>query len=185
MYMNVGNAIEAADPGVLIICEGPMDDFNRGSLLDGRYDLSHVGAKPVVLKVKHKVVYSVHEYPNEVADRLPDSGPDYVKVMNAQWGYLETNNIAPVWIGEMGAPLTDSDTDGKAWIATLLPYINGQDASLGGPVFNSGEQPISTDWWFWGTYNTNSWWSDGTLLQWNPSAFNSVQQPVTNQLLWR
>jgi aryl-phospho-beta-D-glucosidase BglC (GH1 family) len=182
-YTRTGIAIQQVDPGALIICEGPMDDYNHGSLLYGRYDLSHVVTSPVVLHVPHKVVYSVHEYPNEVADRVPDSGPGYIKVMNAQWGYLVRDNIAPVWIGEMGASVTPTDTDGNAWAATLIPYVNGKDGDQGGPTFKPGRQPISTDWWFWGTFNVGDGW--GTLSTWKPTVFVPRQQAITNQLLFR
>ena len=87
--------------------------------------------------------------------------------MNRVWGYLVTEQIAPVWIGEMGASLDGSNHAGddlksqKAWAATLIPYLNGEERRLGGPIFASGQQGIGTDWWAWGNLEGQS--PDGTL----------------------
>jgi hypothetical protein len=147
-------------------------------------DLSHAADKPVVLGIPNKVVYSVHEYPKEVSDRAPDSGPDYVKVMNADWGYLVAKNIAPVWIGEMGAGLHPGDADGRAWIATLLPYINGQYGFLDGPTFHGDEQTISTDWWAWDIKVPEGQYF-GTLNSYDPISFDPTTKAVTDQLAYR
>jgi endoglucanase len=71
--------------------------------------------------------------------------------MNADWGFIETKDIAPVWIGEMGCAQSSTDTDGSTWEATMLPYIDGQDGAAGGPVFRGADQSISTDLWRWGS----------------------------------
>ena len=127
MFTNVGNAVQAVDPGALIICEGPMDVTDKSSKIWWMMDLAHVATRPVVLKVPGKVVYSVHEYPN-----LPnDSGPAYVARLNEDWGYLVRQNAAPVWIGEMGDSMDVADggkvsiAEQKAWGETLLDYMNG------------------------------------------------------------
>jgi endoglucanase/chitinase len=151
MFTNVGNAIEAVDPGVLIICEGPMDVTDKSSVIWWSMDLSHVATKPVVLKIPNKVVYSVHEYPAEVSGIRHDHGQEYIDEMNADWGYLETKNIAPVWVGELGAPTSASDADGNGWEATILPYLSGEDSAVGGPKFTGADQPIGTDLWRWGS----------------------------------
>lgn len=165
MYQRVGNAIQEIDASKLIIAEGPQNwkaSFARlGPAPEG--DLTLVKAKPVVLNVPNKVVYSVHEYPNY----KPNSGPAAIERMNYVWGYLVKQNIAPVWIGEMGASLDGSVDSGddlatqRAWLATILPYLNGQDGTLGGPTFDAGQQPIGTDWWTWGNLTGQS--PDGTL----------------------
>jgi hypothetical protein len=153
MFTNVGNAIHAVDPGALIICEGAADITDKSSLLWWSMNLTHVATKPVVLRIPHKVVYSVHEYPSEVGGVSPtrlDHGPTYISFMNTDWGFIEKNNLAPVWVGEMGMPFKADDTDGNQWIATILPYLNGQDGAQGGPTFHGSRQPISTDVWRWG-----------------------------------
>ena len=183
MYTNVGNAIQAVDPGALIICEGLMDNTDKSSITWWMMDLSHVATKPVILKIPHKVLYSVHEYPNEPND----SGPAYIARMNADWGYLIEQNIAPVWIGEMGASLDASDGDNgsipparqKAWADTILSYMNG--TAPDGPRFTKGEQPISGDWWNWGCRTGES--PDGCL---DPSGQLRFGQAVyIEQMLYR
>ena len=62
------------------------------------------------------------------------------------WGWLIAENVAPVWIGEMGASMTSAAS--KAWGQTLLDYLNGK--APGGPTFAGSQQPIGGDWWAWG-----------------------------------
>lgn len=140
MYQTVGNAVEEADPGTLIICEGPIvwqPLYNA--------DLSHVASTPVVLSASNQVVYSVHLYPSSIGAEPFDSGPQYVHTLNQAFGYLITQNIAPVWIGEIGASM--SSQDDQAWADTVVPYINGKAA--GGLVVPAGGQPPGIDWWMW------------------------------------
>ncbi|MDR3534626.1 MAG: cellulase family glycosylhydrolase [Rhodopila sp.] len=165
MYQRVGNAIQEVDVAKLIIAEGPQNwksSFaDLGPAPEG--DLTLAKSKPVVLNTPNKVVYSVHEYPNY----HPNSGPVAIARMNYVWGYLISQNIAPVWIGEMGASL-DGNVDAgenlssqRAWITTLLPYLNGHEGMRGGPTFTEGQQAIGTDWWAWGNFEGDS--PDGTL----------------------
>ncbi len=193
MYNAVGSAVEAADPGALIIAEGPQNW--SGTLLNGQSglategDLSAAAAKPVTLTVNgqtvaNKVVYSVHEYPSTIGGEPTDSGSSYIQQMNAAWGYLEAGNIAPVWIGEMGASLdgTNGDSAGaanlaneQAWAATLIPYLNGQDAAQGGPSVKTG-----FDWWTSGGFAGGQ--PDGYNSGPNGSV-NAAQQAIVSQLL--
>ena len=143
MYQDVGNAILKVDPGVLIICEGIIN-YETGAY-EG--DLSPVRNLPVVLSNPAKVVYYVHEYPREIGGyKGPDSGIGYVDRMNRMWGWLIKGDIAPVWIGEMGASMKSSES--RTWGNTLLDYMNG--IACGGPTFTNGRQGISGDWWLWG-----------------------------------
>lgn len=140
MYQTVGNAVEAADPGALIICEGPIawqPLYNA--------DLTHVAGIPVVLSSPGHVVYSVHLYPSDIGGEPFDSGSQYVQVLTQAFGYLITQNIAPVWIGEIGASMNSQDD--QAWAATVAPYINGK--AQGGLVVPAGGQPPGVDWWVW------------------------------------
>jgi hypothetical protein len=143
MYEAVGNAILAVNPNVLIICEAVIN-YKIGAF---QGDLSVVRNLPVVLSNPTKLVYSVHEYPKEIGGyRGPESGPGYIERMNKMWGWLITENVAPVWIGEMGASMTSGAS--KAWGQTLLGYMNGE--APGGPTFSGRERPIGGDWWAWG-----------------------------------
>lgn len=181
MYERAANAILAIDPNVLIICEGPQNptaNFASTGIAPWG-DLSAVGSLPVNPSVPHKVVYSIHDFPNEISGITPDSGNTKIASMNAAWGYLVTQNIAPVWVGAMGSSMT-SGTD-AAWAATLVQYLGGQSGTLGGPVFTSGQQPISTNWSSWGNLATSS--PDGTQ---NPDgSLRANQFAVYNQFFYR
>jgi len=151
MCERAGNAVLAIDPNKLIVCEGPMN--GQRSLADPKTpapwgDLSLVKKYPVQLSVPNKLVYSVHDYPTEIAGYKPDSGPEKVAQMNKVWGYLVRDHIAPVWIGEMGANMTTEDH--RRWAKTLIAYANGELGAAGGPTFDDGEQGIGIDWWFAG-----------------------------------
>jgi endoglucanase len=171
MYTTVGNAVEAIDPGVLVICEGPQNysgSFDGGpGVTAPEGDLTAVATDPVVLSGANggssHVIYSVHEYPYEVSGITDDSGIAAIQRYNAVWGYLETENIAPVWIGEAGSTMSDSDD--TAWADTLTAYVNGQEGANGGPTFTGTEQGISTTWYVWDTEGLGALNSDGTLNQ--------------------
>lgn len=171
MYTAVGNAVESADPGVLVICEGPQNyggSYAGGSGVKAfEGDLTAVAAHPVVLSDANagraRVVYSVHEYPYSVGHTTPDSGPAAVARFNAVWGYLVSQDIAPVWIGEAGAAMTsDADT---AWADTLTSYVNGGEGASGGPTFSGTEQGVGVTWYVWDTQGLGALNSDGTLNQ--------------------
>jgi aryl-phospho-beta-D-glucosidase BglC (GH1 family) len=184
MYATVGNAVETADPGVLVICEGPQ---NYGGSFDGgsgvtapEGDLTAVASDPVVLSGANggssHVIYSVHEYPYEVSDITADSGTAAISRYNAVWGYLETQNIAPVWIGEAGSTMSDSDD--TAWADTLTAYVNGQEGADGGPTFHGSEQGISTTWYSWDTQGLGALNSDGTLNQARYAVYTQWQADI-------
>lgn len=175
LYEQAGNAIEAADPGVLIIAQGVID-FRRvmfdgtKNLIKGSTDLTLAAAQPVQLDSPHHVVYSVHDYPTIIATTKPDHGPIKLLSMELCWGYLETRNIAPVWVGEMGASLDHEGGDSaahladeQAWATTLVSFLNGEDGALGGPEFSGRQKGIGTDWWAWGYFPGSRPNPDGTL----------------------
>jgi endoglucanase len=171
MYTAVGNAVETIDPGVLVICEGPQNyggSFTGGTDVKAfEGDLTGVAAHPVVLSGANggraRVVYSVHEYPYSVGHTTPDSGTAAVTRYNAVWGYLVSQDIAPVWIGEAGAAMSDSDD--SAWATTLTSYVNGQQGANGGPTFTGTEQGVGITWYVWDTQGLGALNADGTLNQ--------------------
>ncbi len=143
MYEAVGNAILAVNPNALIICEAVIN-YKIGAY-EG--DLSIVKTQPVVLSNPNKLVYSVHEYPKEIGGyKGAESGIEYIDRMNRLWGWLVRDNVAPVWIGEMGASMTSAGS--KAWGTTLLDYMNGR--SPGGLTLLRNQPGVSGDWWAWG-----------------------------------
>ncbi len=180
MFIDVGNAIHAVNPGVLIICE-PSEDYTSPTD-EGNVTVANIRGKPVSLIIPNKVVYSVHEYPNEVTDLKLDAGPKFVQHMNYAWGDVVRLHIAPVWIGEMGSDMKSANS--KAWASTLLDYMNGKYGALGGPTFTGNQQPVSGSWWKIGVegHNGNP---DGNQTTWGLGNYKSSQQAITDQLLFR
>ena len=78
--------------------------------------------------------------------------------MNHSWGYLISENIAPVWIGEMGASMTNARAE--AWADTLLAYMNGK--APGGLTLAAGQPGVSGSWWLWGNLDHDN--PNGYLL---------------------
>ncbi len=190
MAKDTGSAMETADPGALIIVECPINStgvfFNGQTMpISSQNDCTLAASKPVVLTgdTSNHVVYSVHDFPTDVTNLTPDSGPTKVAAMNTAWGSLETSNTAPVWIGQAGASLdgtTCCQSDEAAWAQTLVSYINGQQGSLGGPTFTGCAQPIGADWWQAGYFPGQV--IDGSLLSNNQS--NPGQQTYWSQMLY-
>jgi endoglucanase len=145
MYIRVGDAIQAIDRAKLIIVEPPGGDC-RG-----------VRQYPVTLNVPDKLVYSVHEYPGEISGQKINSGPGLIAWMDEMWGWLINDNIAPVFVGEIGSSMDSAQS--KAWAATIVPYLNGTPPD--GLRMPAGGQGVSTDWWAWGYLKGQM--PDGTL----------------------
>ena len=89
-YTAVGNLIHEISPHVLIICEG----------LNYAADLTDVARHPVRLDRPGQVVYSLHDYPWFHPAGQPRQA--YLDQMRRNGGYLLTEQIAPVWMGEFG-----------------------------------------------------------------------------------
>jgi hypothetical protein len=183
MYVRVGKAIQAIDSGPLIICAGP-ENFNTtfsgtGTAPSG--DLTAVSAYPVVLNTPKKVVYTVHEYPNTVlgSNAGADNGPQYISRMQNAWGYLISNNIAPVWVGECGTSMQDPTE--KAWGQTFISYVNG--LASGGPTFIGNQQGIGIGWWDLEPITGTGADQFGVLLNWN-GAFDANQRTYWGAALY-
>lgn len=179
----LGRKLQAIDSGPLIIVEGPQTFHRRPNMPDAgpEGNLQGVRTLPIVLTVPGKVVYSVHEYPPSVADFRVNRDPAaLVPHMNRIWGYLVSENIAPVWIGEMGSSLkTDVD---RRWAKTMVEYLNGDMAHLGGPAFQGDQQGIGWDWWCWG--HVDDWIPNGILADWQGTP-RPDQYAIVKQILMR
>jgi endoglucanase len=90
MYTTAGNLIHEVSPDVLIICEGP----------GYAADLAGVARQPVRLERPGKVVYSLHDYSWFHPREQPRAA--YLEQMHRAGGYLLSERIAPLWIGEFG-----------------------------------------------------------------------------------
>ena len=168
MFTEVGNAIGAVNPNVLIVCEGLQK--HRGDAPEG--DLRPMATKPVVLRVPNKLVYSVHSYPQEISDVAPDSGPAAVARYEASWGFVARQNLAPVWIGELGASDPGPGGSAHAWAMTLLNYMNGF------------QPPLSGSWWNIGTEDPGAD-PNGLQTAWGVGYYRPEQLFITDRLLFR
>ena len=96
-----GNAILAVNPDWLIIVEG-IEHYQGASYWWGG-NLEGAKQYPVQLSVPHQLVYSAHDYGPEVYDQNWFQAPTFPKNMPSfwqkHWGYLQTEKIAPVYLG--------------------------------------------------------------------------------------
>jgi endoglucanase len=148
MYVTAGNLIHQISPHVLIVCEG----------LSYAADLTGVARHPVELDRPGRVVYSLHDYP--WFHPAGQSRQDYLGRMHRNGGYLLSERIAPVWIGEFG-----NDTRSLANFG-LASSQAGQTGSAG--------------WW----HNFHAWLTDNDV-DWCWCALNPTQPkgtiPVANR----
>jgi aryl-phospho-beta-D-glucosidase BglC (GH1 family) len=171
MYETVGSAILSVDPSKLIFVECPQN-YSDTTLFDGTTvgvapfgDCTGVKALPVVFTVNganvtNKTVYDVHLYPDSISDIAhlfggSSSSPAAIAAMNTSFGFLESQNIAPVWDGESGTGL-QVEPDDRNWANMLDQYLNGQLGSQGGPTFSGNQQGMGIAWTAWGTTNPTS-----------------------------
>ena len=126
MYATAGNLIHQISPHVLIICEG----------LNYAADLSGVARHPVRLERPGQVVYSLHDY----AWFHPAGQPRqaYFDQMRRSGGYILSEQIAPVWVGEFGndtrslasfglAPSQAGHAGSAVWWNNFQAWLTGND----------------------------------------------------------
>jgi len=170
MYETVGSAMLSKDPGKLIFAECPLAIYDATTLYDGVTvgsapwgDCTGVKNLPIIFKVngktiKDKVVYDVHLYANSVDDynRIfgSSSSPAAIREMNKSFGFLVSQNIAPVWDGESGTGFQENPDD-QEWAEMLVKYLNGELGAEGGPSFSGNQQGMGIAWMSWSTQFTN------------------------------
>jgi endoglucanase len=155
MYGQVAAAIQAADRGALVFCEG----------LSYAADLTGCNAKLVTPGRAGTVVYAMHDYSWFHASGQSEA--DYITAMDAKGGFLMTKGIAPLWIGEFG---TGNDSLAAVGASTAHGAASPSDANLGGWFRNflGWARQRDADWCYW--------MLDGTMRR--------GTTPVTNQLQW-
>jgi endoglucanase len=125
-----GNAVLSANPDWLIIVEGIENYHNDYYWWGGNLE----GAKqyPVQLSEPDKLVYSAHDYGPSVswqswfqAHNYPQNLP---AIWDKHWGYLQTTNTAPVYMGEFGGQSMGGDPEGQ-WQRTLVSYLSAHNIS--------------------------------------------------------
>lgn len=186
MFNDVGAAIHSANPGILLICEGPinngpyLDDAGDTAPLVGDLTMAHTNP---VTAAPGKVVYSVHDYPSDIGGAATDSGTAVTAIRNRAWGFLVSNNYAPVWVGEMGADMDNTNgnlADEQGWANSIVQYLNGLTGANGGPTFSGTQQGIGSDWWTFG--NLSGQQLDGILNA--DGSLRAGQQAVYSQLAY-
>ena len=137
LFTRTGNAIhaaiETANPNYalpLILCQTHDSDF------------SNVPTYPLSLAAPNKAVYAPHVFPSPLPNGYPasggvDHGTGAMAGWNAAWGFLVTNNEAPVYITAFGGTLSTSFPNQAAFWGTITPYILGLSGYSGAPT-----QPI-------------------------------------------
>ena len=120
-----GNRLLKMNPHWLIVVGGT----------ESGNDLTGVAQRPVVLDVPHRVVYSAHVYSwsgwGSLGGRYAKrTYPSFVASMRKNWAYLVEGDVAPVWIGEFGAPAHPGQGDANYW-KNLLRYLKAIDADFG------------------------------------------------------
>lgn len=142
-----GDAILGVEPNWLIFVEGigenPVTSSSQlppgegGTMNQTMWggDLELAGHTPVVLTLPHRLVYSAHDYGPSLLDQVPwfddaTTSSELDSLWNLEWGYLDSQNIAPVWVGEFGTNNTgggiQSSSAGsqRQWFQSLISYIS-------------------------------------------------------------
>jgi endoglucanase len=153
-----GNAILAVNSDWLIVVEG-VDCFGPNGVVEPSQgadctwwggNVTGAGSFPVRLNVANRLVYSPHEYSNDVFAQSWLSAPNFPNNMpalwNRWWGFLHVNNVAPVLVGEFGTRLNDAND--RQWLGALASYMG------------TGAGGISWTYWSW---NPNSGDTGGIL----------------------
>ncbi len=135
-YEQAGDAILAADPDALIFCEGVSENPAASGGINSTWwggDLAEAGQYPVTLSSPGHVVYSAHDYGPSLFQQTwftsSTTPASLDAVWNANWGYLYTQDIAPVWVGEFGTDNTAADVASSAagsqgqWFQSLVGYL--------------------------------------------------------------
>ncbi len=131
MYTAAGNLIHEISPDVLIICEG----------LGYAADLTGAARHPVRLERPGKVVYSLHDYSWFHPQGQPRAA--YLEQMHRAGGYLLSEQIAPLWIGEFGNDTRSLAGFSGGWWNNLEAWLTEHDVDWCWWALN-GTQPRGT-----------------------------------------
>ena len=124
---------------------------------------------PVNLTSQNKLVYSSHDYATSVYNQSWFSAPDYPNnlrgIWEANWGYLLTENIAPVLLGEFGTKY-ETQVD-RVWLNELTAYLLEKEASF--------------TYWCWNPNSTDT----GGILKSDWNSVETEKQQALSTLLNR
>ena len=121
---NAAARLHHMQPDWLIIVEG----------LSSANDISGARTRPIELTVPNKLVYSVHVYGWSGWGSLDPfwrrEYNSFAREMQRNWAYLLEQDIAPVWVGELGAPDKPNRGDLNYW-KNLMQFLDETDADFG------------------------------------------------------
>lgn len=106
-------------------------------IVEGVSSANHIsGAKsrPVILSIPDKLVYSAHVYGwsgwGSLTPYWYRNYKSFARDMHHNWAFLLDEDIAPVWIGEFGAPAEPNKGDLHYW-KNLIRFLHKSDADFG------------------------------------------------------
>jgi endoglucanase len=125
-----GDAVLSIAPHWLIVVEG-IGGSTRGQKLDAHWwggNLEGVRYAPVRLSRPDQLVYSAHEYGPSVYQQPWFSAPDMAAILRQRWedefGFIASQGIAPVLVGEFGGPQVGLDSVEGRWQRQFLDYLS-------------------------------------------------------------
>ena len=173
-----GNAIHAVAPNWIIFVEGdtswtgqghyPEATLNSDSIWWGAQLIgAQPGNRPISLTLPNKVAYAPHEYGLSVAGQswLADNGKavtnwpkNLLPIWRQHWGWAVEQNIAPIWIGEVGGKFGYDNATGAynptastpyevEWLNQLISYMNGDWNGDGTNHLTGGKVGMSFAYW--------------------------------------
>ncbi|KAG8421201.1 hypothetical protein J3458_003098 [Metarhizium acridum] len=121
-----GNRLLAMNPDWLVVVEGT----------ESANDLRGARRRPVKLDIADRLVYSAHVYAwsgwgslgGRFSKRTYES---FRESMREHWGYLLEGDVAPVWVGEIGAPRVPASVGDVRYWKNLWRYLGEVDADFG------------------------------------------------------
>lgn len=120
-----GNRLLKLNPDWLVVVEGT----------ESANDLSGARKRPIKLDVDNRLVYSAHIYGwsgwgSKEGRFVKRAYASFVTTMQHNWAYLLEQDIAPVWVGEFGAPHLPNVGDYNYW-KNMMKYLKSLDADFG------------------------------------------------------
>ena len=125
------NAILKLNPSLIVFVEG-TDCYNGQCGWQGA-NLEGAGKFPVETTIAHQLAYSAHDYGPDLYRQLwftsSTTEASLITTWNKYWGYLSTENTAPVWVGEFGTTNNSSDVESNTpgsqgqWFQSLVSYL--------------------------------------------------------------
>lgn len=119
-----GNAILSVNPSWLIVVEGIEAYQNQYYWWGGNL----MGARQFPVRLVHpaQLVYSAHDYGPDIWPQTWFQAPNFPRnlpaVWQSHWAYLQTEGIAPVYLGEFGGGMGQRQE--ALWQTTLVKFLS-------------------------------------------------------------